>query len=173
MPHSCRVVDLDSHFERSTPDVRAAFDAFLAAASRAGPVIVNATVSRISIQARMRFAGVQRPGRRHLVAGLVLTRPVQGPPFDRVEYIPPYYYLHRVRLERAADVTPELVAYLAEAARVGRQEHVGNRRFRKVRVPPDGVALPREVRDAIARGEDPSKAGLTAKTRRRSTPPGE
>ena len=66
MPHSCQVVALDEHFAASEPGVRATFDALLAAIEELGPVTVNATKSRISLQARMRFAAVERPRRRQL-----------------------------------------------------------------------------------------------------------
>jgi hypothetical protein len=58
MPHSCRVVDLDSHFE-AAPALRPVFDAYLRAAELNGPVTVNATKSRITFQVRMRLAAVE------------------------------------------------------------------------------------------------------------------
>jgi hypothetical protein len=140
MPHSCQVVELDSHFAASEPRVRAAFDAYLAAVRELGPVTVNATKSRISFQERMRFAGVERPRRRHLNATFVLTRPVESDRLARVEYVPPYYYVHRLRLERPEDVDDELKAWLAEAYEVGTRRHVTDPRWVQVRGP---AAAPR------------------------------
>src|SRR5262245_49321599 len=77
MPHSCQVVALDEFFAGS--ELRGLFDLFLAAARENGPVTVNATKSRIALQARMRFAGIQRPRKRYLLANFVLTRPVESP----------------------------------------------------------------------------------------------
>jgi hypothetical protein len=122
MPHSCQVVELDEHFAGCEPNVRATFDALLAAVP--GPVTVNPTKSRISLQARMRFAAVERPRKRHLNAHLVLTRPIDSDRFTRVEFLEPYYHLHRLRLEDPEDVDAELRGWLAEAYEVGMQRHL-------------------------------------------------
>jgi uncharacterized protein DUF5655 len=135
MPHSCQVVGLDDHFAASEPNVRATFDALLAAARELGPVTVNATKSRISLQARMRFAAVEAPRRRHLNAHLVLTRPIESDRFTRVEHLPPYYHVHNLRLEAPEDVDAELRGWLAEAYEVGMQRHVTDPAWEKVRVP--------------------------------------
>ena len=118
MPHSCQVVELDEFFAGSAPGLRELFELYLAAARESGPVTVNATKSRISLQVRMRFAAVQRPRRRFLPAHFVLTRPIESPRLA-VEYLPPYYYVHRLRLTGPADVDAELAGWLAEAYEVG------------------------------------------------------
>ena len=124
LPHSCAVVALDDHFAGSAPDVRAAFDALLAAAREHGPVTVNVTKSRISLQARMRFAAVDAPRRDHLTGHLVLTRALPGPAVTRIEFLAPYYHLHRFRLAGPGDVGEDLRALLAEAYGVGEQRHL-------------------------------------------------
>jgi hypothetical protein len=124
MPHSCAVVPLDEHFARSEPAVRAAYEALLAAARENGPVTVNVTKSRIALQARGRFAAVDVPRRAHLTGHLVLTRAVPGPAVTRIEFLAPYYHLHRFRLTGPQDVGEELKALLAEAYGVGEQRHV-------------------------------------------------
>ena len=58
MPHSCQVVALGDHFAGSA--LRPVFDAYLAAAELSGPVTVNATKSRVTFQARKRFAGIDK-----------------------------------------------------------------------------------------------------------------
>jgi hypothetical protein len=124
LAHSCAVVALDDHFAGSAPEVRDAFDALLAAARECGPVAVNATKSRISLQARMRFAAVDAPRRAHLTGHLVLTRARPGPVVTRIDALAPYYHLHRFRLERPEDVGGDLRALLAEAYGVGEQRHL-------------------------------------------------
>ena len=119
MPHSCLVVPLDQHFEGRPPALRAAFDALVAAAEANGPVTVNATKSRITLQVRMRFAAVE-PRRDHLRAHLVLKRRIEHLRLV-VEHLEPGYYLHRFTLTRPADVDDELTAWVAEAYRVGAQ----------------------------------------------------
>ena len=96
MPHSCQVVELDEFFAGS--GLRELFELYVAAARENGPVTVNATKSRISLQVRMRFAAVQRPRKRYLPAHFVLTRPIESPRLS-VEFLPPYYYVHKLRLE--------------------------------------------------------------------------
>jgi hypothetical protein len=157
MPHSCRVQSLDEFFTGAGPELRGVFDAYVAALREHGPVTVNVTKSRVACQARIRFAGIDRPRREHLVASFLLTRPVRSERLVRVDYIPPHYYVHRLHLRRGEDVDEELKAWLAEAYRVGAQEHVTQPDWPKVSQPPDWVHVPREVADAIARGDDPAK----------------
>ncbi len=125
MPHSCQVVALGDHFAGS--DLRPVFDAYLQAAELNGPVTVNATKSRITLQARMRFAGLDTPRRDHLRAYVVLTRRRDSPRFAKVEFIPPSYYVHRFRLRTPEDVDDEVREWLAEAYQVGEQRHLSNK----------------------------------------------
>ena len=138
MPHSCAVVELDAFFALATPELRTVFDRFVAAAEQSGPVTVNVTKSRAALQVRGRFAGIDRPRRDHLLANFVLTTPVQSPRL-RVEYIPPYYYVHRLRLRTVEDVDPELEVWLADAYQVGAQRHVVDPEWPRSRTPPDWV----------------------------------
>jgi hypothetical protein len=156
MPHSCQVRSLDEHFAGHDPALRELFEHFVAAMRENGPVTVNVTKSRVAFQARMRFAGIAAPRADHLVATFLLTRPLASDRLVRVDYIPPYYYCHRVRLRRAEDIDIELRAWLAESYRVGEQRHVTHADWPKVRRPPDWVRVPREVAEAIARGDDRS-----------------
>lgn len=156
MPHSCAVRSLDAFFASARPELRELFERFVAAACESGEVTVNATKSRVALQVRGRFAGIERPRKDHLVATFVQTTPIRSARITRVEYVPPYYYVHRLRLREPADVNPELTGWLAQAYQVGAQRHVTDPDWPKLRRPPDWVHLPREVADAIARGDDPS-----------------
>ena len=151
MPHSCQVVPLDGFFEGAAPPLRELFELFVAAAREYGDVTVNVTKSRIALQARMRFAGIDRPRKRYLLANFVLTRPVESPRLTRVEYVPPYYYVHRLRLAEPADVDAQLRRWLAEAYEVGTRRHVTDPDWPRESRPPAWVHVPREVSDEIAR----------------------
>jgi hypothetical protein len=140
MPHSCQVVPLEQFFDGAAPELRELFEQFVAAVGEA--VTVNVTKSRIALQARMRFAGIDRPRKRHLLANFVLTRPSESPRLTRVEYVPPYYYVHRLRLSDPADIDPELRSWLAEAYEVGTQRHVTDPDWPRQRRPPDWVDVP-------------------------------
>jgi Domain of unknown function (DUF5655) len=139
MPHSCAVVELDAFFALSTPELRAVFDRFVAAAEKSGPMTVNVTKSRVALQVRGRFAGIDRPRRDHLLANFLLTSPVRSDRLRRVEYIAPYYYVHRLRLRALADVDAELEAWLADSYEVGAQRHVVDPDWPKLRTPPGWV----------------------------------
>jgi Domain of unknown function (DUF5655) len=139
MPHSCAVVGLDAFFALSTPELRTVFDRFVAAARESGPVTVNVTKSRVALQVRGRFAGIDRPRRDHLLANFLLTTPVRSDRLRRVEYIPPYYYVHRLRLRTPADVDAELVGWLADSYQVGAQRHVVDPDWPRLRTPPGWV----------------------------------
>jgi hypothetical protein len=117
LPHSCAVVPLDAHFAGSAPAVREAFDALVAAVP--GPVTINATKSRVTLQARMRFAAVDAPRREWLTGHLVLTRAVPCDAIERVDFLAPHYHLHRFRLRGPGDVEP-LRELIAEAYAFGR-----------------------------------------------------
>jgi Domain of unknown function (DUF5655) len=143
MPHSCALRDLDEHFAAAAPGLRAVFDALLTAVRAGGPVTVNATRSRVTFQTRIRFAGIDAPRGDHLLANFVLTRPVRSERIARVEHVPPYYYVHRVRLTRPEDVDADLRAWLAEARQVGDRRHVTDPDWPREREPPDWVRVPR------------------------------
>jgi hypothetical protein len=122
--HTCAALgDLDRHFARSSPQVRAAFDAALACVSGVGPVQVLAEKTRIALQVRMSFAAFM-PRRDWLNGHLVLARRIDSPRFLRVETFSPRNVVHAFRLSGPDEVDPEFAAWLAEAYRVGAQEHL-------------------------------------------------
>jgi hypothetical protein len=106
-------VPLDRHFE-GREGLRPVFDALVAAAEENGPVTVNATKSRITLQAEMRFAAVATR-RAQLKAHVVLGRRIESPRFTKVEHLPPAYYVHHFELARPEDVDDEVREWLAEA----------------------------------------------------------
>jgi len=122
--HTCAPLgDLDRHFVRASPAVRATFDRVLAAVSGLGPVTVLPEKTRIALQVRMSFAAFMP--RRHWLAGhLVLARRIGSPRFLRVDTYSPRNVVHAFRLASPADVDGEFVAWLAEAYQVGAQHHL-------------------------------------------------
>jgi hypothetical protein len=122
--HTCaRLGDLDRHFARSSPAVRATFDRVLAVVDALGPVEVLAEKTRIALHARMSFAALQP--RRHWLAGhLVLARQITSPRFARIEVISPRNVVHQFRLNAPDEVDDQFAAWLAEAYEVGIQQHL-------------------------------------------------
>src|ERR1700759_2126838 len=122
--HACAALgDLDLHFARSSPQVRAAFDAALACVRAVGPVQVLAEKTRIALQVRMSFAAFM-PRRDWLNGHLVLARRIDSPRFLRVETFSPRNVLHAFRLSGPDEVDTGFGAWLAEAPRVAAQDHL-------------------------------------------------
>jgi hypothetical protein len=84
MAHSCVTVPLDQLFARSTPEARAAFDAFVALIERCGHVEVIGQKTRIVIMARVRFAGATVL-RDRVRLNLALTRQIDAPWVERID----------------------------------------------------------------------------------------
>jgi Domain of unknown function (DUF5655) len=122
--HTCApLVDLDDHFAGTASEVRATFDRVLAEVSALGPVEVLPEKTRIALHVRMSFAAFTP--RRHWLAGhLVLARHVGSPRFLRVQELSLRNVVHSFRFTAPADVDAEFVSWLAEAYRVGCQQHL-------------------------------------------------
>ena len=71
----------------------------------------------------MSFAAFM-PRRRWLDGHLVLARRIDSPRLRRVEVYSPRNVLHAFRLAGPGEVDDEFTVYLAEAYRVGAQEHL-------------------------------------------------
>jgi len=71
----------------------------------------------------MSFAAFM-PRREWLNGHLVLARRIDSPRFTRIDVFSPRNVLHAFRLTGPADVDQEFAGWLAEAYRVGAQEHL-------------------------------------------------
>ena len=116
--HSCTSYTLDDAFARSTPDARAAFDAFVALIERCGPVEVIAQKTRIVIMGRVRFAGATVL-RDRVRLNVALTRQIEAPWVERIESYGPRWNAHRfiVRTPEDLEAIPGLDALLCEGYR--------------------------------------------------------
>jgi hypothetical protein len=123
--HTCAPArTVAEHLTGRSPDVVATYRAFEIAALRTGDdVVVVPEKTRIAFQARMSFAAVTV--RAHWIdAHVVLARHLESIRFRRVETYSRRNHLHAFRLERPEEVDAEVEAWLVEASRVGRQEHL-------------------------------------------------
>jgi Domain of unknown function (DUF5655) len=119
--HTCAALgDLDRHFAKSDPAVRAVFDRVVAAVSALGPVEVLPEKTRIALHVRMSFAAFT-PRRHWLDGHLVLAREAADDRFRRVQVFSKGNVLHEFRLTSVDDVDAAFVAYLGEAYLVGCQ----------------------------------------------------
>ena len=120
MSHSCCRLTEDEFFAGRDAQ-RRLYRAFLAAAERCGPLAVNVNKTRISFQARARFASVNRVTRDGLACHLWLKRRLASPRFTRVEHLPPGNYVHHFKLADPAELDAEMTGWIAEAYEVGMQ----------------------------------------------------
>jgi hypothetical protein len=121
--HFCGRHDLETHFERKPPEIRALFDTVVESIKRCGPVIVLPEKTRIAFQTRMSFAQVT-PRTKWLDGHVVLARRLEHPRFRKIETISPRNHVHHFRLHSPTDVDAEFESWLKEAYAVGEQRHL-------------------------------------------------
>ena len=122
--HTCAALgDLDRHFARSGPQVRAAFDAALACVRAVGPVQVLAEKTRIAFHRRMSFLSVY-PRKDHLILGFVLAERREHPRFESVQTFSPRNHLHNLRLRSIGEIDDEFREWIHAAYEVGEQRHL-------------------------------------------------
>ena len=122
--HTCAPLgELDVHFAGKDRAVRQTFDRFVAVARESGPVLVLPEKSRIALQVRMSFAALM-PRRHWLNGHLVLARDVGSDRFTKIEVFSARNVLHAFRLADPHEIDDEFAAWIAEAYRVGAQEHL-------------------------------------------------
>jgi hypothetical protein len=121
--HACGRHDLEHHFAGKPREIRALFDAVVAAIRDIGPVEVLPEKSRIAFHVRMSFAQVT-PRRAWLDGHVVLARRRESPRFRSIQTFSPRNHLHVFRLEKPEDIDAEFREWLAEAYAVGEQRHL-------------------------------------------------
>lgn len=120
MSHSCcRLTEEDFFAGREAQ--RALHHAFRAFVERRGPIKVNINKTRISFQARARFASVNRVTRDGLACHLWLKRRIESRRFTRIEHLPPGNFVHNFKLTDVAELDDEMAEWIAEAYEVGMQ----------------------------------------------------
>jgi len=122
--HSCGPrYSLAHHFRGKPQAIRAIYREIVAAIRAIGPVRVLPEKTRIAFQVRMSFAQVT-PRQAWLDGHVVLARRLEHPRFRQVQTFSARNHVHVFRLTSPADVDADFRAWLAEAYRVGRQEHL-------------------------------------------------
>jgi hypothetical protein len=150
MAHSCVTVPLDELFARSTPEARAAFDAYAAMVGRCGPVEVIGQKTRIVIMARVRFAGAVVL-RDRVRLNIALTRQVDAPWVERVDtYLDGRWNAHHFTVHSPEELSAiaDLPALVCEGYRdLGMQGSLrrnGELRRKGERAPSGGVESPHD-----------------------------
>jgi Domain of unknown function (DUF5655) len=114
---------LAEHFAGRSPRVIETYRALEAAARANGPLVVVPEKTRIAFQVRMSFAALTLK-RRWVDAHVVLACRLESARFRRIQTFSPQNHVHEFRLQGPEEVDDEVALWLAEAYRVGRQEHL-------------------------------------------------
>lgn len=114
---------MERHFTGKPPEIRAIYEAVLAAIRKVGPVTVLPEKSRIAFQVRMSFAQLT-PRSRWVDGHVVLARRWEHPRFRKLETISPRNHVHHFRLASMGEVDGEVAGWLAKAYAVGEQRHL-------------------------------------------------
>lgn len=120
--HSCSQHDVDEHFARAGPGVRAGFDRLVELYERCGPIVVIAQKTRIVFMVRVRFGGCQ-VRRDRILTNVVLTRRVEHPRWTKIEELAPGWIVHRYEVRDPGDLDdPRLADLICESYReIGEQ----------------------------------------------------
>lgn len=121
--HTCGRHTLAAHFRGRPREIRAIYDAFVAALKGIGPVTVLPQKTRIAFQVRMSFAQLS-PRANWIDGHFVLARRCEDPLFRRIDSISALNHVHHFRLMAEAEVSPRLVRFMREAYAVGEQRHI-------------------------------------------------
>lgn len=112
--HSCSHHEVDEHFVRSAPQVRAAFDKLVELFERCGPIVVIAQKTRIVFMVRARFGGCHVK-RDRISTNVSLPRRLEHPRWTKIEQLG-RWYLHHYDVRSPADLDdPELQALICES----------------------------------------------------------
>jgi hypothetical protein len=115
--HSCRRVDVESHFTGKPPELRRLFGLLTMALEREGPLRVDAVPASIHLVSGYHFAGV-RVRRDHLRVGFLATTVIEDARIVRRQVLGPNRVEHEVILRSDRDLTPRVRRWLAAAQRL-------------------------------------------------------
>ncbi len=122
--HTCAILgDLDRHFAKRSPELRALFDALAKAVKLCGPADVLSEKTRIAFHRRMSFLSVY-PRKDHLILGFVLAERIEHPRFEAVQTFSPRNHLHNLRLRSIGEIDDEFREWIRAAYEVGEQRHL-------------------------------------------------
>lgn len=107
-------VNVAAHFSRTTPNVRATYDAILAAAQALGPVREEAKKTSIHLVRATAFAGVATR-KNALVLTLKAARRISSPRVRRAEQTSANRWHLEIPLSLPSEVDAELQRWLTDA----------------------------------------------------------
>lgn len=114
--------DLDAHFAKRPPAIRALFDDFVREVRACGRVTIISEKTRIAFHLRMSFISLMVRN-DHLAVGFVFGERRESPRFDKIESYSPRNHWHRLPL-RAGEIDDEVREWIRAAYAVGQQKHL-------------------------------------------------
>jgi hypothetical protein len=102
------------HFEKTMPEVRAAYEAILEAARSLGPVREDPKKTSIHLVRKTAFAGVATR-REALILTLKSVKAIKSPRVHKAERASANRWHVEIRIRNAADVDRDLRAWLADS----------------------------------------------------------
>jgi hypothetical protein len=131
--HSCVRRSESDFLKGKSPHAVALYRKFKALVKSCGPILVVPVKTRIAFMVRVRFCGVWRMDVNGIVASFWITRRLRSRRFLRVECYGPESYGYYMRIRSPRELDSELLRWLKEAYRVGKQEHLQERAARRAR----------------------------------------
>ncbi|MBZ5537647.1 MAG: DUF5655 domain-containing protein [Acidobacteriia bacterium] len=125
--HSCGHFTVREQLKGKNPQVISLYRRFAAMVRRCGPVILAPTKTLIGFQVKMAFADVMFK-RNWLDAYVILARRLENPRFTLILSLSPRNHIHYFRIRSPNELDREVMQWLREAYKVGRQEHLARRR---------------------------------------------
>jgi hypothetical protein len=119
MAHACGPFTVDGFLRDKGPRARALFSAFVALLERCGPVTPAPARTRVAFMTRVRFAGVDTVNERSMLVHFGLPYPLRDQPrIHKIDYYPPSWYVHNLRVRQVAELDEELATWLCESYRL-------------------------------------------------------
>jgi len=112
--HSCSLTSLDTHLQRTSPQVRDAFQAIERVLESLGPFHIVPLKTMIVFSTITSFAGVTFTKAR-LDLGFFLTHHLRHARIHKVERLSPRKFAHHIHVFAAAQVDSEIAHWLREA----------------------------------------------------------
>jgi len=124
--HSCTSWTEADYLRGKRPEALALYRKFKGMVKRCGPVTLAPVKTSIGFKVRMTFARVSLVGKR-IRGHLVLAKPIPSPRFVEVISPSPRNHIHMFEFTDPDELNSEVQAWLEEAYKVGKQEHLRSR----------------------------------------------
>lgn len=123
-PHSCGDYSVEVFVSGKSPEAIELFERFREMVEVCGPVTIAPAKTRIGFQARMIFAAVNHLSRNGMKCHLIFARRIEHPRFTKIEELGPRSFVNHFEIKTIGELDGQLAEWLAEAYKVGRQEHL-------------------------------------------------